>query len=69
MQGFPWLGEEDNLGDFPLGRKVSAGKYSVVELGEMLRNCGTGFYVTLHTLHFRFHMLESLTSLHIQCFY
>jgi hypothetical protein len=36
MQGFPWLGDEDNLGDFPLGRKVSAEEYGVVELGEVV---------------------------------
>jgi hypothetical protein len=43
VRGFPRLGDEDNLGDFPLGRKVSAKEYGVVELGEVVDASGGKF--------------------------
>jgi hypothetical protein len=36
MRGLPRLGNEDDLCDFPLGRKVSVKQYGVEELGEVL---------------------------------
>jgi hypothetical protein len=40
VRGLPRLGDEDNLGDFLLGRKVSAKEYGVVELGEVVDASG-----------------------------